>query len=72
MAAIAPQLAEVDAITTAPWEDFGEVGAMDDAPFTYPVDDFYRTDAISRASPVMAECSVLHAPTRSGATGTDG
>jgi NADH-quinone oxidoreductase subunit G len=34
-------------------------GAMDKAPFRSPIDDFYLTNPISRASAVMAECSAL-------------
>jgi NADH-quinone oxidoreductase subunit G len=34
-------------------------GAMDKAPFRSPIDDFYLTNPIARASAVMAECSVL-------------
>jgi NADH-quinone oxidoreductase subunit G len=69
---IAPQLAAIDQIEPAGWADFGRSGDLDGAPFASPISDFYRTDAISRASPVMAECSALHAPASQGATGTDG
>jgi NADH-quinone oxidoreductase subunit G len=34
-------------------------GAMDKAPFRSPIDDFYLTNPIARASAVMAECSAL-------------
>jgi NADH-quinone oxidoreductase subunit G len=72
MAEIAPHLAAVDQIEPAPWEPFGQPGALDTAPFAYPIEDFYRTDAISRASLVMAECSALHAAAAQPATGTHG
>jgi NADH-quinone oxidoreductase subunit G len=34
-------------------------GTIDKAPFRCAVDDFYLTNAIARASAVMAECSAL-------------
>ncbi len=34
-------------------------GSPDKAPFVSPIDDFYLTNAIARASAVMAECSVI-------------
>jgi len=37
-----------------------------------PIEDFYRTDPISRASDIMAECSALHASAPEPATGTYG
>jgi len=72
MAEIAPQLADVDEVTPAEWRPFGAAGAMDATPFTMPMTNFYMTDAISRASPTMAECSALFVAPREGATGTDG
>ncbi len=72
MAEIAPQLADVDEVTPAEWQPFGAAGATDATPFTTPTTNFYMTDAISRASPTMAECSALFVAPREGATGTDG
>jgi NADH-quinone oxidoreductase subunit G len=72
MAQIAPDLASVDEITRAPWTPFGREAPLDPASFTSPVRDFYRTDPITRASEIMAECSALHAPTGEKATGTHG
>jgi NADH-quinone oxidoreductase subunit G len=71
MAEFAPHLAAIDRITPAEWGPFGEAGAMDRAPFGRPVGDFYQTDAICRASRVMAECSALFAA-GGEATGTHG
>ena len=34
-------------------------GAMGKAPFQSPIEDFYLTNPIARASAVMAECSAL-------------
>jgi NADH-quinone oxidoreductase subunit G len=73
MAEIAPHLAEIDVVTLAPWEEFGDGGGdLGDARFTSPVEDFFRTDPISRASAVMAEVSALHSGNDIRATGTDG
>src|SRR5712672_3141702 len=54
-----PILAEVDLVTRAEWRAFGEAGPVDADPFAYPIDDFYQTDPISRASQTMAHCSQL-------------
>jgi len=69
---IAPQLAVPDVIEPAPWQQFGRKGRLDPAPFVSPIEDFYRTDPISRSSEIMAECSALHAPATQPATGTHG
>ena len=56
----------------APWQKFGRKGKLEGPAFASPIVDFYRTDPISRASLVMAECSALHRPLEPAATGTDG
>ncbi|HEX5079472.1 MAG TPA: NADH-quinone oxidoreductase subunit NuoG [Geminicoccaceae bacterium] len=72
LAELAPQLAEPGRIQRAPWQGFGRQGKLGTAAFASPIADFYRTDPISRASGVMAECSALHAPAPESATGTHG
>jgi NADH-quinone oxidoreductase subunit G len=72
MAEIAPQTAEPDLIEPAPWQGFGRKGKLDGPPFTSPIVDFHRTDPISRASRIMAECSALRLPGTEPATGTHG
>jgi NADH-quinone oxidoreductase subunit G len=70
-----PILAKADLVTRAPWEAFGEPGPVAAGPFEYPIEDFYRTDPISRASETMARCSELFAARGLAAlarTGTDG
>jgi NADH-quinone oxidoreductase subunit G len=54
-----PHLATLGAIEPAVWraEQGGSVG---DTPFAPVIRDFYFTNAICRASEVMAECSKLH------------
>jgi NADH-quinone oxidoreductase subunit G len=52
-----------DAVAPVDTGVFGSVaalgGAVDKAPFTPAVADFYFTNPIARASRVMAECSAL-------------
>jgi NADH-quinone oxidoreductase subunit G len=74
MRAAHPVFARIDEIVPVDWGSFGEAGALDPAPFVYPIADFYRTDSISRASPTMAECSALFAgdPAAQPRTGTHG
>ena len=38
----------------------GVEGALSDAPFTTPIQDFYLTNPVARASVTMAECSKLY------------
>jgi NADH-quinone oxidoreductase subunit G len=58
-----PHLAKFDEITPADpgvFSDLASVGgALDKAPFVSPIEDFYLTNPIARASKVMAECSAL-------------
>ena len=58
-----PFLVRFDAVAPADTGVFGSVaalgGAVDKAPFTPAVADFYFTNPIARASRVMAECSAL-------------
>ena len=65
--------AERDVAQVAPWGAFGQPGALSPEPFSSPITNFYMTNAISRASVTMAECTKLFA---SGAdekkTGTHG
>jgi NADH-quinone oxidoreductase subunit G len=58
-----PHLQRVGTVTPANPEDVRKLaalgGAMDKAPFRSPIEDFYLTNPIARASAVMAECSAL-------------
>jgi len=54
------------------WGAFGAEGALDGAPFESPVDNFYMTDPISRASETMAECTRVVLGRDISRTGTDG
>jgi NADH-quinone oxidoreductase subunit G len=68
----APHFARLDEIEPAPWGEFGRAGEMDPAPFQSPISDFYLSNAICRASGIMAECSALYVGAGEEATGTDG
>ncbi|MEO1090801.1 MAG: NADH-quinone oxidoreductase subunit NuoG [Pseudomonadota bacterium] len=72
MIELAPHLAEIDLVKPEPWAEFGTVGATDDAPFVSPIEDFYRTCPISRASATMAACVDEIVDRESEATGTHG
>jgi NADH-quinone oxidoreductase subunit G len=73
MAEIAPALDRFDAITPAPFAEFGLAGPVGPEPFASPVTDFYLTNPIARASGVMQECSALFVQGgKAGATGTHG
>ncbi len=58
-----PHLIRIDQIEPGSVADIRKLaavgGALDKAPFKSPVSDFYLTNAITRASAVMAECSSL-------------
>ncbi|MEE8516357.1 MAG: molybdopterin-dependent oxidoreductase, partial [Alphaproteobacteria bacterium] len=71
MAGVAPALGRLDEATAADWQPFGTAGAMDPAPFTPAVENFYMTDAISRASVTMAQCTEQLAAMPRPKTGTD-
>jgi NADH-quinone oxidoreductase subunit G len=59
-----PHLMQLDQIApgkTAHVERLAEVqGSYDKAPLRSPIEDFYLTNPIARASAIMAECSALH------------
>jgi NADH-quinone oxidoreductase subunit G len=63
-----PALLELDRVVPAPWGGFGEPGSIAPARFSYPIEDFYGTDPISRASETMSQCSELYVPGRGGST----
>jgi NADH-quinone oxidoreductase subunit G len=52
-----PCLGTIDRLERALWDEFGAPGPVAPLPFAYPIEDFYRTDPISRASETMARCS---------------
>jgi NADH-quinone oxidoreductase subunit G len=73
LAEVAPATAKIDQVIPALWAAFGRDGAVAATPFTLPIDDYFMTNPICRASHTMAECSALASGQRNqGATGTDG
>jgi len=69
---VAPSFAEIDRPASAPWQAFGATGRTTAAPFEMPVENFYMTDAICRASETMARCTATFGAAGAGKTGTDG
>ena len=57
MSEVNPVFATPDTLAEPDWGPFGEPGPVGDEPFVSPVQNFYMTDPISRASPTMAACT---------------
>ena len=51
-----PSLGNIDEVTPAEWGAFGSDGQMSSDGFVNPIDNFFMTDPISRASSTMAAC----------------
>jgi NADH-quinone oxidoreductase subunit G len=66
-----PDLAALDEKPTAAWGSFGKAGTVENTPFRVPIDNFYMTDPISRASATMADCSAAFLSPKAK-TGTHG
>ena len=66
-----PIFDHVDEIVPATWESFGG-GTLTDAPFQAPINNYYQTDPISRASETMAQCAREFGQSATARTGTDG
>ncbi len=60
----------LDAIQPAPWEPFGADGQVTATPFRFPIENFYMTDPISRASETMANCTEAYLRGQPAKTGT--
>ncbi len=56
LVAVNRSFAALDHQSAGAWGAFGKSGPVSDAPFASPIDNFYMTDPISRASRTMAEC----------------
>ncbi|MFL2770346.1 MAG: NADH-quinone oxidoreductase subunit NuoG [Rhodospirillaceae bacterium] len=68
-----PIFNHINNVVASDWDPFGQVGAVSASVFEYPIDNYYQTDPISRASRTMAKCTqefVLGSSAK--ATGTDG
>ncbi|MBI1208269.1 MAG: NADH-quinone oxidoreductase subunit G [Azospirillum sp.] len=67
-----PVFAHTDAVIAAAWGSFGQPGSLDGPPFKSPIENFYMTDPISRASVTMAQCAEAFVSPATGKTGTHG
>ncbi|MBT7953889.1 MAG: NADH-quinone oxidoreductase subunit G [Rhodospirillaceae bacterium] len=72
MTTATPSLGNVDEIVSAEWGEFGADGAMSADAFASPIDNFFMTDPISRASQTMAECWAARETSTQARTGTNG
>ena len=72
LAEIHPVFANLDQVTPAAWGEFGTKGDLNKTPLVSPVENFYMTDPISRASETMAQCAAQLLGGYEGKTGTDG
>ncbi len=52
-----PVFGSLDRLVPAVWGPFGQAGVIADAHFASPIENFYMTDPISRASQTMAQCT---------------
>jgi NADH-quinone oxidoreductase subunit G len=67
-----PLFAALDQVSPAAWENFGKEGKIASEAFDLPIENFYMTDPISRASETMAACSEAFVWNKGEATGTHG
>ncbi|MDR3518258.1 MAG: NADH-quinone oxidoreductase subunit NuoG [Azospirillaceae bacterium] len=72
LAATSPVFGAIDARVAASWAPFGGPGAVDAVPFAAPIENFYMTDPISRASVTMAQCTEAFILPAREKTGTHG
>ncbi len=72
MMQISPRFDRPGTVEPASWGGFGGDGAVGSAAFVSPIDNFYMTDPICRASETMAECTAAFVPGQQGKTGTHG
>jgi NADH-quinone oxidoreductase subunit G len=67
-----PRFQRLDTVEPAAWGEFGREGPVEGTPFRSPIDNFYMTDPISRASETMAKCTATYVTGEAEATGTHG
>jgi NADH-quinone oxidoreductase subunit G len=67
-----PHFARAEEVVPAAWGSFGREGPLDPAPFRSPIENYYMTDPISRASETMAKCTEEYVLGRERRTGTHG
>ncbi len=67
-----PVFGQLDTVQPASWASFGADGVPSAEPLTTPIDNYYMTDPISRASKTMAECTATFVGCAHKRTGTHG
>ena len=69
-----PVFTDLDTSQKAEWKPFGTAGAIAAGPVKSPIDNYYMTDPISRASRTMAQCTeeFVNGKTPAQKTGTHG
>jgi NADH-quinone oxidoreductase subunit G len=72
MIAATPSLGNIDEVTPAEWGAFGSDGQMSSDAFVNPIENFFMTDPISRASSTMAACTSARVQSTRARTGTHG
>ncbi|EWY42118.1 NADH dehydrogenase subunit G [Skermanella stibiiresistens SB22] len=72
LAEASPVFRSIESLTMAEWGPFGQAGTIDAAPFHCPIENYYMTDPISRASATMAKCTETFLAAASERTGTHG
>ncbi|MDA0366921.1 MAG: NADH-quinone oxidoreductase subunit NuoG [Proteobacteria bacterium] len=72
LVAVAASFGEPDVLPVLPWKTFGMAGETTAQPFVTPITDFYLTNAVSRASETMNQCSASYGANGQPGTGTDG
>ena len=72
LSAVNAVFAETDRVQPAVWKAFGTAGSIEATKFDYPVENYYMTDPISRASQTMARCTEEFVSGETKKTGTDG
>jgi NADH-quinone oxidoreductase subunit G len=70
MGEISAHIKMLDEVASASWDDFGVAGALDGPAFETPINNYYMSDPISRASETMAECTARYVGEPAVATGT--
>ena len=57
LAALNPVFASIGKVVAAEWKPFGISGTLTEHSFKSPIENYYMTDVISRASATMAKCT---------------
>jgi NADH-quinone oxidoreductase subunit G len=72
LAKAAPAFAAIGDVIPVAWDSFGTAGKLGSDPLVSPIDNYYMTDSISRASPTMARCVQTFSGAPAERTGTHG